>query len=774
MEKLNYKISSRTAILLGRENVSNVDGALIELIKNSYDADASFCYLYFDIDEDSIYIIDDGYGMTKEIIKNCWLMIGTDNKMQDYETNKKRIKSGEKGIGRLALDRLGSKYSLYTKNNSESHDDKYYKLSTNWNDFEIKGKSLEEIDIELDLVKGKLSDCLKETIIYDLEKDKIIDSLNKSGTIIKIDMLRDVWNNTNFEKINSVLVSLIPPVEQSDFKIYIKNSNDNIATLVEGVVSDEYDYKIKADFDGDKFYVNLIRNEFDTNKIPKELFDMNEFKIFPYRYDDFLNKEFNFEYSINELMNTKDKLIIDQIRKIGPFIFNYIFMKNSLTEDSENIYYYKEISRNRKQWLKNYSGIKIYRDNFVVRPYGDPSAEAYDWVGLDAIRAKSPGGISHKGFAWRVSNSQGQGTLFISRTKNYTISDKSNREGIINNEFFNQLKKVIEKILFVFEKDRSYIGFNMKKFYDLANEKSRKKEEGLNLAKTILNKNDVEKNGELEADLFEQNKMLNDEEKIKKLAEAVNIYEEEKEEYISELKMLRSLASNGLITTSIVHDLKTINASLLCRSNLLKEHIKNNKSELINEGLKILKSDDEFLYSWITVITNQTKHDRRNRYKYDIVDVIEKTISILQPILLKKKVNVLIKKPQQVIFKKMFITDFETIIYNLIINSIESFKVSSSTVRNIVFIINDEKEKIVIDYEDSGDGLCDKFKDPYDIFNYGVTSKVDKDGNIIGSGLGMYIVSSTIREYNGEYKLLDTKGKFKMQISIPKEASRSE
>lgn len=48
MENLTYKISARAAILLGRENVSKVDGAIIELIKNSYDADATMCFIYFD------------------------------------------------------------------------------------------------------------------------------------------------------------------------------------------------------------------------------------------------------------------------------------------------------------------------------------------------------------------------------------------------------------------------------------------------------------------------------------------------------------------------------------------------------------------------------------------------------------------------------------------------------------------------------------------------------------------------------------------------------
>ena len=98
MEKMKYKISSRATILLGRESASKVESALIELIKNTYDADATMCYILFDVENDSIFLIDDGSGMTKKIIEDNWMMIGTDNKKKEYISKKKRIKSGEKGI----------------------------------------------------------------------------------------------------------------------------------------------------------------------------------------------------------------------------------------------------------------------------------------------------------------------------------------------------------------------------------------------------------------------------------------------------------------------------------------------------------------------------------------------------------------------------------------------------------------------------------------------------------------------------------------------------
>ena len=106
MKEIGYQIASRATILLGREGVSRSDGALVELIKNSYDADANFCFIYFDKANDRILIIDDGSGMTREIIASAWMTIGTDNKKEEFVSLKNRVKAGEKGIGRFALEAI--------------------------------------------------------------------------------------------------------------------------------------------------------------------------------------------------------------------------------------------------------------------------------------------------------------------------------------------------------------------------------------------------------------------------------------------------------------------------------------------------------------------------------------------------------------------------------------------------------------------------------------------------------------------------------------------
>jgi signal transduction histidine kinase len=765
MEKMKYNISSRATILLGRESVSKVESALIELIKNTYDADATICYILFDVENDNILLIDNGSGMTKKIIEDNWMMIGTDNKKKEYISKKKRIKSGEKGIGRFALDRLGGVCELFTKS-QEEHETIRWK--TNWNSFEEEGNLLEDIEAEFEYVNLSLYELIPENAKSEImkvesridEKTSRIDEKTSridkktdfsTGTIIKISNLRDEWTNNQIEKIKKSMEFLIPPKEQDEFYICLQKSIDSGYELIENNFSDEFDYKVKSVFDGENFVIYLYRNEFDVDKIPESVFRGERFMRYPYRKEDFKEKCLEFKYSISQLFNTNDPKYVERIKNIGGFTFEYVFMK--LQNQKKEVFFYKEIGKTRNEWLEEHGGIKIYRDNFWVRPYGENGSDSFDWLGLEARNNANPVAVSSKTEAWTVRNAQGQGTVFISRVNNASILDKSSREGIIENESFKLLKETLIRIISVLEKDRSYIARSFKIYDDKVNHKEKTKQEGSQIAKSVLS-GKKDKNHKAQK------------EKIESLAKTVQYFEEEREELITELKLLRALATNGLITTSIVHDLKSINALLVNRVEPMRMAIENNNQMLIDRNLNDLYKNDEFLKSWITVVTNQSKKDKRKRLKKNIYDTIEKIVNVLQPILAQKKVHVELIKDERNAERKIFESDFESIIYNLIINSIEAFSKSSTENRKIRIELK-TNENLIVNYLDNGDGLDDIFKDPYEIFTLGSTSKYDQFGNVIGTGLGMYIIASTVREYNGDYKLTQTQNGFGLEIRIP-------
>lgn len=366
--------------------------------------------------------------------------------------------------------------------------------------------------------------------------------------------------------------------------------------------------------------------------------------------------------------------------------------------------------------------------------------------------------ISDKSEQWHVNNSQLQGTVLISRVYNASILDKSSREGIIENEFFDTLSSLLIAIISIFEKDRAHIVKNIKQYNDQQNQRERAKEEAAGIAKTILgkkNKRSKEKDADTASD-------------TEKLATAVQIYQEEREELISEIKLLRALATNGLMTTTMVHDLKSINALLVSRVRGFKLAIRQNDTLQIQRNLDDLKTNDEFLKSWITVITTQTKKDRRRRLKTDIYKVLSESLKLISPILNRKMVEVQFATDGGEAYKKIFATDFDSIIYNLVINSIESFEETKISERQITIRVESDDDSLTVHYSDNGHGLTEAFKkNPYSIFEYGTTSKFDAEGNAVGTGLGMYIVASSINEYKGRYTITKVEDGFGLDITIP-------
>ena len=160
--------------------------------------------------------------MTRKVIEDNWMMIGTDNKRKEYISTKKRIKSGEKGIGRFALDRLGSVCELFTKSDKEDY---LIRWRTNWNNFEEEGKNLEDIEAEFEYLDENLVRILPKCVIAELEKmEKFFGERPDflTGTIIKISDLRDEWTLQKIDKMKQSMEFLIPPKEQDEFHIVIQ------------------------------------------------------------------------------------------------------------------------------------------------------------------------------------------------------------------------------------------------------------------------------------------------------------------------------------------------------------------------------------------------------------------------------------------------------------------------------------------------------------------------------------------------------------------------
>ena len=101
----------------------------------------------------------------------------------------------------------------------------------------------------------------------------------------KISGLRDNWGANNINKIYKVLGFLVPPGEQTQYYIFAQKDPNQEVEEIECEAIDDYDYKVKAEFDGEKIVATIDRNEFDLNVMPKEIFSIEPFKKEPYTLD---------------------------------------------------------------------------------------------------------------------------------------------------------------------------------------------------------------------------------------------------------------------------------------------------------------------------------------------------------------------------------------------------------------------------------------------------------------------------------------------------------
>jgi signal transduction histidine kinase len=391
----------------------------------------------------------------------------------------------------------------------------------------------------------------------------------------------------------------------------------------------------------------------------------------------------------------------------------------------------------------------------MVRPYGSPKSSSYDWLQLARRKNASPAGVGDQKGAWKVSADQMLGSIFISRM-NVSLPDQSNREGIVETREFRLLKEFIEKMISLFEQDRQRICRKLGEYY----EKHHSTEEA---EKDIKEK-------------AEKKKATNEESTVDPVAaqRVIEKKDDEIKELENEIKMLRALATTGIATNTYIHEFKTLSHKLSMKIVMAKEAIEQYRD--IDEAAGYINEADEIrkaFNSWFQVTIEAIKSDKRKRRKVDIARIIFRLTDSWNKTLANKNITIKFIEPDEdeIIFR-CFPYEIETIINNLITNSVASFESIMTQKREIIIKIDNDREYIYIEYSDSGAGLIDIYKkNPRKILEAFETSKRDFDGELIGTGMGMWIVNNTVADYRGFIDLdknKETKEGFYVTISLSK------
>lgn len=397
--KHTFAITPRVIAHLGEDLIKNENIALVELVKNSYDAQATFCEIefFFIGDELSkVTITDDGIGMDLNTVENAWLVIGTDNKKKQLEhPSTDRLPLGEKGIGRLGVHKLGRKIRVQT-----------HKYGHN------------EVLIDIDWTKLANAQSIDDFPIQITEH--VLSSLPMPhGTKITISDLKGEWNRRKLRNVYRDLASLNSPFnERTDSFVVKVKSNTNvfeglppIADILKVAM-----YRGHCIIEGNEvkdFCYQFTPWDSLSNIQGKEIRSLSD-------EDRYLKRRKDIATS-----RTRNKVILEDFDlsdyKIGKIVLDfYIFEKDTAVFSFMNME--RTILNN---YLRENSGVRVYRDGVRIYNYGEKDS---DWLSLDFNRLKRAGD--------NISNNIIIGSVGISRRDSADLKEKTNREGFIENEAY--------------------------------------------------------------------------------------------------------------------------------------------------------------------------------------------------------------------------------------------------------------------------------------------------------------------------------------------------
>jgi len=734
--KVHFRVSGKITRLLGRESVSESITALFEVLKNSHDADAISTIVQLkDILSGAGKIVlkeKKGDGMTLEEITQKFFVIGTYAKESKDGTTREtkrfqRRMLGNKGVGRFALERLGREVKIVSK---PINSNQKFTFTIDWDKFTDREITVDQVGIDV------------------IQEEREVNE--DSGLDIEISRLNDEWNVASIRRLESKIQRLILPKEfqpKNAFNIILDapEFGYNQKEIRVDLLQRAY-YYLKADLFEDRIKI--------TAKIK------NNNVISTTHKNDLITEFVPYHYGA-KITKSEEQHGIKNIRDLtcGPvqLIVYYfpIFQKNS-PENRDAIRYYGEVfGQLIDSELPKHSGIRVFRDGMREFTYGDPNN---DWAERASISRNMSGTVQ----ADRLI-----GYTMINNQQNRGIISTTNRETAIQNQAFQDLKEFVIQSMLHFDRHLNSLRRKM-----LEERKDIKKDvEAVDQLK-IIKKNLTAKDSPI-TKAFKKVLDLTGEDysgEVGQFLDAIDNAQSRLEEKIESVKAVmtvnqieKSLASLGVIVSMMIHEVND-NVRISHReSKKLKSNLKNIKNMNALELSRIvtdLSNSLERVHAWSELVdafsSNLTLEDIHSRTENIInpLEITEKFVNQVKKILGVPTLNVDIKISKNLQIQ-MFPAYFESIIGNLFSNALKAIAYDDEEEIKPKIIIQTEKspEQLNIYVSDNGPGIP---KERWEsVFEPHITSTT-KFKIFKGHGLGLPIVHSMVRSYDGEIKIIDS------------------
>ena len=389
--------AGRHILTIGRDLVQDPHAAVIELVKNSYDADSPDAVIAFErteSGENRISVADHGHGMTRETVINKWMVPSTPDKQERAGRSPGgRTMQGRKGIGRYAASILGEDLLLETTTASGEKTTLYLQ----WSDFE-RAEYLDDVEILIETKPVK----------------------HEAGTTLTMAVGDDsmtTWRESQLNTLRFELRKLMPPFPMmataQAFEVVLRSSGipdlDDMNERVEPFPLVEYfDYRIAGKV-GPGRTGRFVYSQQKSRNAADEVIQIE------------LEKPSGCgELDIDIRVYDRDPASVDQLIQRG-------------LKHPSGTYIGKLQAR---RLLNEYNGIGVYRNGFRLRPLGDPQ---FDWLKLNEQRIQAP--------SRRIGNNQVIGYVQIQSEEQSHLIEKSARDGLIENDAFRRLKEITQQVI---------------------------------------------------------------------------------------------------------------------------------------------------------------------------------------------------------------------------------------------------------------------------------------------------------------------------------------
>lgn len=736
---VRFSVDAGVIDRLGRELVARHETAVSELVKNAYDADATFVELIFhdaNAALGTLTIEDDGHGMTKDQLVGGFMKISSSDKFHNpVSPLYKRTRAGKKGIGRFATQRLGEKLTIVTQTKEGTT---ALKVVIDWTHFDI--------DQNLIVISNSIVEVPKE---------------REKGTTLTISNLRETWTGAAIKRVYRYSMDVIQPFpvskaplnEENDAKAEINDPGFEIRCWqsINGGLDEVADTDTMifehalAEISG-KVDVNG-RGTWKIDSVKLGLFDNGAIS------GDEKKEGEPFKYIRN--VHFKAYYFIYNIRMIPRMVTGYIQQKASES-----------------------GGFRLYRNGFRVLPYGEPQN---DWLGLDESARKRVVLPSH-------GNNNFFGFVEVTDPDNTMFPELSSREGLFKDAAYDELVEFIYRSILAtvlriadFRNKKQTTGQKnfVKEEKTAAEEVSDLATELEGLADEIDNEDGDQQPKDTGGDTgqgqqqgsADEGKKGSSEERSRRFREFAEKLRAAAES-LEEIGMLRVLAGLGLTIGEFTHEIKQYLPAFDVDTDYLIDNTPKD-SELQKRALRLKSSFNSFNTYASYFDETISQNVQRELTVIEIRDVVNRFLNVIVPDIERSALKVTHKFVDYGLFTcKMHPSEWASILFNLYSNSKKAIK-RAKTAGQIRIKAGRTEKSIYMEFSDNGDGIPPENEDKIFKAFFTTSSQVGHSGTaheeMAGTGLGLKIISDIVISYGGEIYLTPSGDGFRttFRIEVP-------